>query len=739
MRPGLRGIGLARRLPGMRVALMERMAAWMDAERGRLPLWLPVFMGAGVAAYYALRFEPPLWWGCTAVGISLPGAVLLPRARLLLAPVAAVTLGFCSGQIATARAPPLETDLPSRAVWISGPVRAAEDLAEGRRIIIQPALLDGSDTPLVRSVRIRLRNTDPTPVEAGDPVRIRALIRPPAPPSYPGAWDLQRDAFYAGLGASGYALGPVIVGPGGAPSGLMRKIQWLRETIAARIFAVLPGAVGAVDVTLLTGDALAIPAADRDAFRDSGLAHLLAVAGLHIGIVMGWVLLVTRKGLALSERASLFWPTKAIAACVALAAGGAYMVITGMHVPIRRSFLMACLLTVAILAGRRPVSIRGLAVAGVVLMLLAPYELPGVSFQMSFSAVLALISGYEALRPWLRRLHGGSWKRRFAGHLVALALTSALAGTASAPYGAYHFGHAQVYFVLANMVAVPVAALWVMPAGMIALLLMPLHLEWLALVPMGWETQLIIAIARGTSALPAATFGVPHIPLWGLCVFSLGLAWLGLWRTRIRLAGIVVMAAGLVSPVFQHLPDLLLSSDARLIGVRIGSTLYVQQNQGGSRFTRDAWTQYWSAETVIAIPASPDANGGEVTTADGAIRCIEGACLLRPYPDRRGALLARGALQPPFCGDASIIVSAEPARGLCRKPWPKLADRFTVWRDGSVAIWLEPSGAILLTDREARGTRPWVPPPPKPRPQPRPTLPPAPVDEGSRPTPADPP
>ena len=238
---------------------------------------------------------------------------------------------------------------------------------------------------------------------------------------------------------------------------------------------------------------------------------------------MGFALAISRFGFTLSERASLFWPTKKLSVICALATGGAYMVLTGMHVPIIRSFAMACLLTIAILADRRPVSVRGLALAATALMVISPQDVPNVSFQMSFSAVLALIAGYEALRPWLRRLHGTSWHRRFASHLVALALTSALAGSASAPYGAYHFGHVQVYFVLANMVAVPLTALWVMPAGLIALLLMPLHLEALALVPMGWGAQAVVWVARATSALPDATIIVPHIPAWGLCVFSAGL------------------------------------------------------------------------------------------------------------------------------------------------------------------------------------------------------------------------
>ena len=141
----------------------------------------------------------------------------------------------------------------------------------------------------------------------------------------------------------------------------------------------MPGAAGAVAVTLLTGFHERHSAADHDAFRASGLAHLLAVAGLHIGIVMGWALAFARLAFAASEHASLHWPTKKLAALAALAAGGGYMVLTGMHVPIVRSFAMACLFTVAVLAGRRAISLRGLALAATVLMLLEPEEVPGVS------------------------------------------------------------------------------------------------------------------------------------------------------------------------------------------------------------------------------------------------------------------------------------------------------------------------------------------------------------------------
>jgi competence protein ComEC len=702
------------------------LEAWLAAERGRFALWLPVFMGIGIICYFALRAEPPIWLGAAVALPAILGSLLLakhPVLRAMAMTLAAAAIGFSAAQFATARAP-LQESLPTHATVLSGIVRSVETLPEGRRITLESAQLDGAP-PLTRWLRVRLRRGDQQEIATGDTIRVRALVRPPAPPAYPGAWDLQRDAWFNGHGGSGYALGPIERLAQAAPSRPLRLVQRLREVIAAHISAAVPGPAGAVSITLLTGVTSGIPPTDHDAFRASGLAHLLAVAGLHIGIVMGWVLAFSRLAFAVSEYASLHWPTKKLAALTALFAGGCYMVLTGMHVPIVRSFAMACLYTVAVLAGRRAISLRGLALAATVLMLIEPQEVPGVSLQMSLSAVLALIAGYEALRPALRSLHGsGSWQRRFASRLAALALTSALAGTASAPFGAYHFGRIQLYFVAANMVAVPLTALWVMPAGLMGLALLPFGLDWLAWVPMGWGAETVLRVARTTAAWPAATFDVPHISPWGLAVTALGIAWLGLWRCRLRLAGVPVIALGLLSPMLDRPPDVMVSADARLIGVHVHDTVFLQYTSGASKFTRDAWLQYWATGPPLAMPI-------DATEAAGAVDCRRDACLLRPVAGAKAVLLVRGALHPDGCREASIIVSAEPARGLCPRPWPALVDRFTVWRYGATAIWLDGSHARIVTDRAYRGIRPWVPPPPVPREHPVPALPPARSETGA--------
>jgi competence protein ComEC len=700
--------------------------AWLAVERDRGVLWLPVLMGAGVLTYFALRQEPPVWAGLALLAPAGIGGALArggSLARGALVALAAFALGLAAAQLATWRAAPLVV-LPSHAVTLSGVVRGVDPLPEGRRLLLEAVRLDGAAQALERLVRVRLRTGDPVVVATGDTVRVRALLRAPASPAYPGGWDLQRDAFFAGLGGSGFALGPAERTAAGDPAGLERRVQRLRERIGARFIAGIPGTAGTIAATLFTGMAGAIPTADHDAFRNSGLAHLLAVAGLHIGIVMGWAMFLTRAGLALCEYAALRWPTKQIGAFVALAAGGGYMMLTGMHVPIVRSFAMASLFTLAVLLGRRAISLRGLGLAGVVLMLTEPQEVPGVSFQMSFAAVLALIAGYEALRPRLAALQGeGGWRGKLTLHLAMLGLTSLLAGTASAPFGAYHFGRVQVYFVVANMAAVPVTAFWVMPLGLLALALMPLRLDGVALLPMGWGVEAILWVARTTSNWPAATLPVPHAPAWGLALVGFGMAWLGLWRSRIRLAGIAVLAVGLASPLLARPADLLISADARLIAVRTGEGVFVEQGSGASRFVRDDWTDYWGGPAMRPMP-----KGG--TAADGAVACDATGCLLRPRLGAAAALLVRGAVPATSCRAAAVEVAAEPARGLCPRPWPALVDRFTVWRYGAVAIWLRPEGALIVSDRALRGVRPWVAPVPERRAAPSipPTLPMAPSE-----------
>lgn len=690
-------------------------AGILAAERGRLAPWLAVALGAGVLAYFALETEPGMAAVWPAPPLLLLALWAAPRRPLLgwaCGLLAAAALGFAVSAWQAGRQAPMP-ELPRGAIVITARIAAVEPLPEGQRLTLERPSLDGGE-PLSRSLRLRLRAEDPARPRPGDTLRVRALVRPPASPAYPGAWDFQRAAWFAGLGGSGFAIGraEVTAGEDGPPA-----LAGLRAGIEQRVTAALPGPAGAVAAALLTGGQSAIPAAELAAMRDSGLAHLLSVSGLHIAIVMGLGFSVLRLLLALVPALALRLPGKPVAALGALGLGAAYMLLTGAAVPMQRSFAMAALATLALLTGRRALSLRAWALAAVAVLLLQPDALLGPSFQMSFAAVLALIAGWDWLRPRLPRPERGRWRRRLALAAFGVVATSVLAGAATTPFGLHHFGRLQLYGVAANAVAVPLTSVLVMPAGMAAVALMPLGLEGLALAPMGWGVEAVLAVARTVASWPGAAMTAPPIPAWGLALTGFGMLWLCLWGTAWRRLGVLMIVAGLASGAWERPPDILVSADGRLIGVRSGPGLAVQKLSGASGLTRESWLRLFGVAEAAALPKRGKLEGA-------GIACAAGGCSVQPSPGTPRAFILRAAAPAEACAGAALVVSAEPVRGHCAA---RVIDRFAVWRNGAHAAWLEPGGVRVVSDRAARGSRPWVPPVPAARGTPSPD-PPAPAE-----------
>jgi competence protein ComEC len=708
--------------PGLLARLGLRVGAVLAQQHGRFAPWLAVALGAGILAYFArgtepepgiLALVPPL------VALALWVAVRHHSAGWALGLVAAGLLAFGAAAWHAARLPP-PLLLPPSAVSLSGLVAEVQPLPEGRRVTLVAPRLNGGEA-LPRTLRVRLRAEDPARPAPGDVLTVRALLREPGAPAAPGAWDFQRAAFFSGLGGSGFALGPAEVMPG---QGAAPPLAGLRARLDALVAEAVPGPAGAVAAALLTGTQTAIPPAEMVAMRDSGLAHLLSVSGLHMTIVMGVVFATLRILLAAVPWVALRLPGKPAAALGALAAGAFYMLLTGSQVPMQRCLGMAALVTLALLAGRRALSLRAIAIAASGVMLLAPAELLGPSFQMSFAAVLALIAGYEVLRGRLAGLSHAARPglRRAALVLGGVVLTSVLAGAATAPFGLHHFGRAQLYGIAANAVAVPLTSFLVMPAGLAAMLAMPLGLEAWPLAVMGWGVEGILAVARLVAAWPGAAPSLVPLPGWGLALASLGFCWLCLWRGGLRLLGIPLILAGLSAGTVTKPPDLLVSADARLVALRTDQGVFLHRLPGASNFTRDAWARQFGLAALLPLPEV-----GEV--AGGAIACTPTACRFRPHAQGPEAVLLRsappsratagrrgpppdGAALAEACGRAGLLVASEPIRPRCVHG--QQIDRFTVWRDGAQAAWLGPDAVRVVSDRDHRGARPWVPPPPLP-------------------------
>lgn len=695
----------------------HRFTGLVREEGSRRVLWLPVALAGGIGGYFSLTVEPPVAVGLAMTAAATLAALLVRRhvlpAWLSLLLVAAA-LGFTAAQLRTWS---IATVMLERESWatVTGRVSVVERRPAGWRLTLvdlvsmQAAGIDR--TP--GAVRIAVAGRRPGSVleglRAGDRVRVRASLRPPSPPVAPGAYDFQRDAFFRGIGAVGFAVGPIELldrAPTGGAASLWGAVDRVRTAVAGRIRNVLPGPAGAVAAAMLVGDRAGIDEPTAETFRETGLAHLLAISGLHMGLVAGTVYASLRFAMAAWPAVALRRPVKKWAAAAALVAAALYLLLAGAPVPTQRAFLMTGLILVAVLLDREAISLHLVAWAAAAVLAIAPETLTGPSFQLSFAAVTALIAAWEAFaRSRRRRFHGAlGMLRRLVGYVGGVAATSLVASLVTAPVVAHHFQQVPLLGSVANLVAVPLTAFVTMPAGVAALVAMPVGWEGAPLRVMGWGIEATLWAAELAAQGPMTAIGVPALGTGPLVALAIGGLWLGLWRSALRWLGIGCIAAGLLLAAMETPPDALFAADGSLSAVRIPGLGWAVSSATGNRFQRAAWERRWGGEPATGFVA---ADGLEGAAAPEGFGCDGFGCVLR----LRGRLLAmptspEAALED--CLRADLIVTAVRLRQGCGRGGASVIDRGALRHGGALAVWMGTDGVRLHTVAENRGLRPWV-------------------------------
>lgn len=677
-------------------------------------MWLPVFFGAGIGLYFGMQREPPAWAGLAALVIIAATTIAVRRRLpLLLAGIALamVASGFAvaQGRAALVAAPVLARKTPP--VQVEGRVAEIESKTSGYRVVLDHVRIEGQ-APAAVPTRVRIRMRDPEGIlKPGGWIAVRAILSPPPPPATPGGYDFQRQAYFQGIGAVGFAVArqPLSLdAPEGRRAG-WSPVVWLdgvRARVTRRVMeASGGGGAGAIAAALLTGQQGAIPEDVLQAMRDSGLAHLLAISGQNISIMAGFVFLLVRGILALIPPLALRYPIKKWAAAAGFVAALFYLLLSGAGVPTQRSVAMIGLVLLAVILDRSVISMRPLAWAALFILLILPEAIIGPSFQLSFAAVVALVAAYEALPggygAWVRGPDGtAKWGVRIGRHLLAVAATSLIAILATTPFAAYHFNRLSLYGLAANMVAVPLTDLWIMPWALAVLILMPFGLEHWALGPMVWGVQLMIDVAYEVASWPNAVIAMPAMPTAALALITIGGLWLCLWRRRVRFLGLAPMAAGIVLAILARTPDILVSGDARLLALRAPFGGLAVWSAGGGKFERERWLLQAGEDEALPWPAR------DTWAEDNWLTCDALGCLYR-LNGRVVALVRQADALAEDCASADLVVSLVPVRRGCSGPL--VIGRFDLWRNGTHAIWLEPDGARIETVRARQGDRPWVP------------------------------
>lgn len=681
----------------------------IEAQQSAGFAWLAVAFGVGIALYFALKTEPSFGAILMVFGASGMMALLLwsRRDERLIAFAAALMLAFFAFGFAVAqlRAAIVHTPMivkETGPMMVAGTIRVIDMMGEGGdvRVILSDLALEDiapADTPK----RIRLRVRDGVMLKPGQRIEGLASLHPPSPPVAPGAFDFQRMAYFESIGAVGFFYrAPEVIGQ--IPvRGYLGVIENWRLAIAARVSKSYNQPQAGLMIALLTGQQRAVAEDDYQALRDSGLAHLLAISGMNVAMIAATLFFLSRLLMAAVPWFALRFPIKKIAAVLAFFGALIYTMVAGMNVPTQRAILMTGIVLLAICLDRSPFSLRLLAFATFVILLFTPENVMGVSFQMSFSAVAALIVFYEWARPfWTAAYSRAGWLRRGALYLLGVIVTTLIGGTITGLFALYHFQTFALFNVLSNILAVPLTGVVIMPAAVAAMATMPLGFEGVFLDIMAWGVTWMLAIARWVAGLDGAVIRAPAFAPWIFLSITTALVFFLLWQGRARWAGLAVIAVLLCLIPFTRTPDGFVNSEASLVAVKnAAGDLIFSQGRGDS----------YAAETWLRRNGAIESQKREVWPKDGArddLRCDALACRYE-HNGWRVSILRSHRAMPEECAWAQVVIASFPVdQDFCSIP--RVIDRFSVWRHGAQALYLDLGRLTIRRVEDERGVRPWT-------------------------------
>jgi competence protein ComEC len=677
-------------------------------------------MIAGAAAWLLAPTDPPAWLGAAclvsgtaaAVGLaawpSVRAGLLVALRRVvaaLCALAAAAGLGAVAAQVRTAMvAQPAFTAADVR-LRVEGWVLANDASDNGPRLRLLVRNIEGvADAPRY----VRLSVAEAGLLTPGRAARCTGMLGPPSGPMAPGAYDFARRAYFERLGATGFAFGRCRPADFEPPEGWLdrRRLQLAasRSDLSAAIYAASPGRGGAIAAALVTGDRSSIDTDTNAALRDSGLGHLLSVSGIHMGVVGGLVFAMLLWTLSLVSPLALRVSVKKIAAVGALIVLAAYLIVSGSSVPALRSFVMACVAFGAILLDRPAISMRGLALAALIVVLIFPESVLEPGFQMSFAATMALVALFEMMKraphepalPTPGPLIGAlqSTTRGIGGVL----LISFVAGLATDPFAIYHFQRFAVYALPANLIAAPIMSFLVAPMAALAAILAPFGLADPALELMASALDLIAAVGQTFGERPEAIRALPKPPDLAFILCVLALLSACLWRGAFRWLGAPLFAACVALYITAPQPIAAFDADLRAIYARDDGRWTLLAANGRSTYARDRLgAMLGLSPSEIERLAPPEA-------------CGETFCQWRAA--KRTIFLVRdpSAFERACAADAVVIVEAEaPADYASRCQLAALIDGQDIAELGGATITETPIGPRIARAWPAEIRRPWTP------------------------------
>jgi len=738
------------------IAQSAHAAIGREEAFGRVFLFVPVALGTGAVLWFALPQTLPIAAPVFLFAVSSVFAVLSrfgsPMAHRVWSALALCAIGMLLADLETRRMQTVLLDTPVT-TQVTGRVLRREAGAAGEwRYLVR---VEATAEPRIRRAPeevVLMTRARHEPFSLGEVLRGKARLSPPSGPALPGLDDFSFSGYFGGIGAVGYFLGApthversAVSGTGPWWEAAEQTLLVVRDGITQRIRRTVPGDAGGFAAAILTGDRRSMSAATTEALRLSGLAHITAISGLHMALAAGIFFVGLRKLLSLSPAIAQSWPIKKIAAMAALAAAFLYLMISGSQVSAIRAFLMTAIMLVAVLFDRPAISLRNLALAAIVILVVWPSQVLGASFQMSFAATAGLIAGYDGWRRGAGR--SSRYAPDFPGRKIlsflwnfaaGTFLTSLIGGLATAIFAVAHFHRLAPYGLVANLAAMPIISVVVMPAALAAMLLMPFGLDMPFLILAGEGLEIVIAIATTVASWSEGT-SVGRLAAWFLPLASVGLLLLTLLHTRLRWIGAVVLVVAIGLAILlppEDTADLIVSEDGRLTGLPgpDGRTIATNRNKpsdflfsqwqhalarpdhlgplrsedGAVAGTRAEGAERLSVEQIRTVRDTMSRQFG--AAAPGRFLCTGKVWCIARLPDGwRIATVEDPALLGAACDAADFVITPRRSPfGTCRSG-AKMIDAEVLRRTGATEFYLGNHDDRDIRQRTAYTTldRPW--------------------------------
>ena len=530
--------------------------------------WCLVAFGVGIAAYFGWKTEPSLLWAGILCGLLYVLLLLIrnrPAAHELILLALFLVAGFTRAVHHTraVQAPILMK--MDRTYNISGWIEDIQSSGKLQHFQIRVQSMERrtlAQTP--KRVRVRIKPYDFKP---GDSIQLKAVLAAPPVPAIVGGYDSARAAYFKGIGGYGFAISKaqsVELQPLPIGERAKRRLVKFRYAVSRRIQARAPPRTAGLQAALLTGDRSRIPPEQSEALRRAGLAHLLAISGLHMGLLAGGAYFLASLFFASIGPLARRYDMRKWAAVVGIIIATMYLLISGASVSTQRAFIMAVIVFLAVIANRRAVSMRSVALAAAITLMLHPENLLSAGFQMSFSATAALVAVYRSWRDRREFTPRGNIFNRLWNGFIGISVTSFVAGLATGGFAALHFHRFARLGFIANLLAMPVFTMVVMPAGFLAVLVMPLGLAKYPLWVMGVGLDYVIAVATWVSNMKWALVYFKSANAVVISIFALGFIFLCLGPRKIRFAGISALVLSGILWAGVDRPDMRISSEARI-------------------------------------------------------------------------------------------------------------------------------------------------------------------------------